>query len=191
MIIKLIPVVAVLVASGFFSINPQSLQPKPAPTAKIYNYSIKTRGEVSADLSEFRRMVAETLNDPRGWTRAGVKFQEAATDAKFTIILASPAEVKAAYPSVCSETLSCSVGNLVLINDDRWRLATDPWNAAGGNLRDYRHMVVNHEVGHFLGHPHEDCKTLGTPAPVMRQQSVDLQGCAFNPWPLASELWIK
>ena len=55
-------------------------------------------------------------------------------------------------------------------------------------MRDYRHMVVNHEMGHWLGSGHQYCGGIGQPAPVMQQQSIDLQGCAFNPWPLDWEL---
>jgi hypothetical protein len=40
-------------------------------------------------------------------------------------------------------------GRNVVINLKRWLLGV-PWYADA--LEDYRHMVVNHEVGHFLGH---------------------------------------
>jgi hypothetical protein len=49
-------------------------------------------------------------------------------------------------------------------------------------------MVINHEVGHFIGFGHASCGGAGQPAPVMQQQSISLQGCKFNPWPTASEL---
>ena len=63
------------------------------------------------------------------------------------------------------------------------------WNAARRSLRDYRHLVVNHETGHWLGHGHRGCAGSG-PAPVMMQQSTGTGGCTFNPWPLPSERWI-
>lgn len=83
------------------------------------------------------------------------------------------------------------MGDTVIINDDRWAGASDAWNSSGGSLRDYRHMVVNHEVGHWLGHGHSNCSKSGAKAPVMQQQSINLQGCVFNPWPLSEELWTS
>ena len=76
----------------------------------------------------------------------------------------------------------------MIINQERWKHASPAWNAANGALRDYRHMVVNHESGHFLGLGHAGCPGAGRPAPVMMQQSKGLAGCRFNPWPTAREL---
>lgn len=76
----------------------------------------------------------------------------------------------------------------MIINEDRWLGATPAWNDAGGSLRDYRHMVINHETGHWLGFSHSYCGGPGQLAPVMQQQSISLQGCKFNPWPLTSEI---
>jgi hypothetical protein len=77
----------------------------------------------------------------------------------------------------------------VIINQLRWRHASPSWNQAHKSLRTYRHMVVNHETGHWLGHGHLGCGGAGRLAPVMMQQSKGLDGCKHNPWPLASELW--
>src|SRR5690606_13850699 len=100
-------------------------------------------------------------------------------------------QVPSFAPGACSAEWSCRVGVSVIINDDRWQYATDAWNGAGGDIRGYRHMVINHEVGHWLGHGHASCPSSGAYAPIMLQQSIDLQGCKFNPWPLSSELWTS
>ena len=78
-----------------------------------------------------------------------------------------------------------------MINQTRWRHASPSWNRAGRPVREYRHMVVNHETGHWLGHGHLGCAGRGRPAPVMMQQSKGLAGCRHNPWPLPSELWSR
>jgi hypothetical protein len=160
---------------------------------KVVYYSFATKGNPTSDFAEFKRLAAETLNDSRGWVRAGVSFQEVTSNSSFTLWLAEPNSVPSFSPSICSNQWSCSIGRNVIINDARWAGASDSWNTAGGSLRDYRHMVVNHEVGHFLGHRDNQpvCAGTGQLAPLMQQQSMNLRGCQFNPWPLAAELWTN
>ncbi|HPD98879.1 MAG TPA: DUF3152 domain-containing protein [Candidatus Saccharibacteria bacterium] len=153
-----------------------------------YTYRIITWGNTKSSLDDFAAKVAQTLADGRGWAQAGVTFARVSGASNFDIVLSEPSELPARYPGTCDSTYSCRVGRYVIINDDRWRLATPSWNAAGGSLRDYQHMVVNHEVGHRLGRGHEFCSAAGQPAPVMQQQSISLQGCTFNPWPLPYEI---
>lgn len=160
---------------------------KPA-SGQVVTYSISTRGATSANLDEFAAQVHQTLNDARGWARLGVSFQQVGSGGSFNLVLSEASQVPT-FSSACSAEWSCRVGVSVIINDARWTGATDAWNGAGGSLRDYRHMVVNHEVGHWLGHGHLNCPGAGQLAPVMQQQSIDLQSCAFNPWPLENELW--
>lgn len=158
---------------------------KRAPSKIVVFYQIATRGSVSG-LAEFKLLANQTLNDARGWARLNLRFVEVDSGGSFTLTLATAEEV-GAVPG-CGAEYSCRSGGSVLINQDRWNGATPSWNQAGGSLRDYRHMVVNHEVGHWLGHDHSQCGGAGQLAPVMQQQSIDLQGCSFNPWPLDSEL---
>jgi hypothetical protein len=49
-------------------------------------------------------------------------------------------------------------------------------------------MEINHETGHWLGLGHSNCAGPGQAAPVMQQQSIDMQGCRINSWPLPWEL---
>ncbi len=159
---------------------------KRASSAMTVTYDVSTRGAVSASLAEFKLQANQTLNDARGWSRMNVRFVEVASGGRFSLVLATANEV-GAVPG-CGAEYSCRSGRYVLINQDRWMGATSSWNNAGGSLRDYRHMVVNHETGHWLGHGHSSCGGAGQAAPVMQQQSISLQGCSFNPWPLDSEL---
>ncbi len=90
----------------------------------------------------------------------------------------------------------------VVINVARWGRGA---GAFDGDLWTYRQYAINHEVGHALGHDHQDCPAGGAPAPVMMQQTfgtandylaaltnADPQGmliprdgavCVPNPWP--------
>lgn len=158
------------------------------PNRTEVTYTISTKGKTSSDLAEFARQSNETLNDARGWSQLGVVFKQVETGGDFDLVL-SQAEYLPSFSSACSVDWSCRVGKAVIVNDSRWRDATDAWNNAGGSMRDYRHMVINHEVGHWLGHGHQNCSASNANAAVMQQQSIDLQGCKFNPWPLESELW--
>lgn len=167
---------------------PSLATPAWMKTKVTFNYTVQTKGAITADIAEFKTQVNETLNDARGWSRLDVRFNEVASGGNFTIYLADSSLMTTFSSTGCSSSWSCTVGNSVIINQDRWLGASDSWNAAKGSLRDYRHMVVNHETGHWLGHGHQNCGGAGQLAPVMQQQSIDLQGCTFNPWPLASEL---
>lgn len=157
-------------------------------TTIMVSYDVTTRGAVTASVSEFRTLANQTLNDGRGWARMNVQFNEVPSGGQFTLVLAEANQLPT-FSSGCSVDYSCRAGRYVVINQDRWLGATPSWNQAGGSLRDYRHMVINHETGHWLGHDHSYCSGSSNPAPVMQQQSISLQGCNFNPWPLASELW--
>lgn len=159
-----------------------------AATKMTVTYDVSTRGRVTASLAEFKLQANQTLSDGRGWARMNVAFKEVASGGQFTLVLSEASQLPSFSPG-CSADYSCRAGRYVVINQDRWMGATPSWNKAGGSLRDYRHMVVNHETGHWLGHGHTSCSGSGKPASVMQQQSIDLQGCKFNPWPLASELW--
>lgn len=150
-------------------------------------YSVETRGPVSASVSEFARLAQATYDDPRGWRGAGIEFRRVARGGSFTLVLATPDQVPR-FSGVCSAMWSCRVGRYVVINQARWQHASPAWNAAGGALRDYRHLVVDHETGHWLGLGHASCPGPGRAAPVMMQQSKGLGGCRFNPFPTLVEL---
>ena len=151
-------------------------------------YQVATRGRTTSNLGAFKTEVAEILADPRGWRSAGIAFEEVSSGAPMTIYLAT-AETLPSFASICSSQWSCRAGANVAINQTRWEDATDTWKAQNGTtLAGYRHMVVNHEVGHWLGYDHRYCTTPGKAAPLMMQQSKGLNGCTPNPWPLKSEL---
>lgn len=159
------------------------------PAAREVTYTVATKGSVTADFDEFTSQVNETLNSPLGWSRLGVRFTRVESGGQFTVWLSEASQVPSFSPSGCDAIVSCTVGNNVIINETRWQNGSDAWNGAGGSLRNYRHMVLNHETGHWLGHGHEYCSGAGQDAPVMQQQTINMQGCKPNPWPLQSEVY--
>lgn len=155
-----------------------------------YTYCIAGKGDVGS-LEGFANTVYRVLNDPRGWPRAGATFVKSDADAcDFTVVL-SEARYMTTFDSGCSEDYSCRVGGNVIINRSRWDNGVDHWMKAGGDLARYRTMVINHEVGHALGHDDNEntCAGDGQPAPLMQEQSMHLDGCKVNEWPLDIELW--
>jgi hypothetical protein len=161
---------------------------EPLPIAvKAFSYCGATRGVDASNVPALKAKLAATYQDGRGWSLGGqVSYSEVASGCSFTVWLAASDQM-ASFGSICDAVWSCTVSPNVIINFDRWRYASDSWNKSGGNLEDYRSMVINHETGHWLGFGHSLCGGAGQLAPVMQQQSIDLQNCAFNPWPLASE----
>lgn len=154
---------------------------------KTVTYNVITRGTISASVATFKKQAQQTYDDPRGWRAMGVKFKRVKKGGDFTLVLAQASKVPS-FSSFCSSTYSCRVGRYVVINQTRWTMATPVWNAKGGSSRGYRHMVINHETGHWFERGHASCGGKGQLAPVMQQQSKGLAGCKINPWPKASEL---
>lgn len=149
-------------------------------------YEVRGKGNTTS-LEDFAARAAQTYADRRGWSLGGsIRFVRVASGGQFTLWLSAPRFLPS-FASGCSPSYSCRVGRNVVINEGPFRGATAAWRAAGGSLRDYQHMVVNHETGHWLGFSHAYCPAGGRPAPVMQQQSKSMQGCRPNPWPTATE----
>jgi len=158
-------------------------------STKVYHYCVAAKEVSTSELPEYRQKLAAVYGDPQGWAKNGdMVFVYAESGCDYTAWLSSAAAMTGFSSSICDNYYSCRVGTNVIVNIDRWKGATDPWNTAGGSLEDYRIMVINHETGHWLGFNHRNCSGAGQAAPVMQQQSIDLQGCTFNPYPTASEL---
>ncbi|MFL6288555.1 MAG: DUF3152 domain-containing protein [Actinomycetes bacterium] len=156
-------------------------------TVRLVTYVIETRGKVRGALPAFRSRTAEIYADPRGWSRADVHFKRVKSGGAFSLVL-SQAKYVPSFGSPCDRYWSCRVGRYVIINENRWRHGTPYFKSAGGTLRQYRAMVVDHETGHWFGLDHATCGGKGQLAPVMMQQSKGLYGCKPNAWPLPSEI---
>jgi hypothetical protein len=67
-----------------------------------------------------------------------------------------------------------------MVNLKRWNTGPPQFP---GSIHEYQALIINHEVGHRIGHGHEGCPGKGKPAPAMLQQIDGLHGCVANAWP--------
>src|SRR5262249_54653521 len=152
----------------------------PAEAAtRTYTYKVCYEGRIVVSKPYFKKFVAATYANSRGWRRAGIRFVRKDFTCTRLGTTAFPASL--AVPSYidnfagCSATYSCRYGRHVMINQARWRHAVSFWPQVPG-LRGYRRMVVNHETGHWLGQHHRNCPRPRANAPVMPPQAVNPPG---------------
>jgi hypothetical protein len=154
----------------------------------LERFVIEVEDGIGVDGATFAEAVTRTLGDPRSWGSGGqMSFQrvgaaEAAAGAyDFRVSLVSPGSMETYCPGVgTGGYTSCRYGERAVINLARWATAVPDYQ---GDVATYRDYVVNHEVGHALGNGHQQCPGPGSPAPVMQQQTLGLDGCAKNAWP--------
>lgn len=146
-------------------------------------YVVEVEKGLPGKPGDFADAVEIILADERSWGGDGeLSFARVASrdEADFTVTLAAPETVDSlCAPLQTNGRVSCSTGQQAIINQNRWVSGVEHFN---GDLETYRIYVVNHEVGHVLGHNHVDCPEPGEPAPIMQQQTFGLDGCEPNGW---------
>jgi hypothetical protein len=148
---------------------------------RVTTVRVEVEQGVEVEPRPFADAVLATLNDPRSWGHGGTRtFARTTGSADVVVVLASPdTSAGLCRPLVTHGKLSCGQGSRAVLTSYRWLLGTPEFP----DLAVYRQYVVNHEVGHVLGHHHETCPGPGRPAPVMQQQTYGLKGCVANSWP--------
>jgi hypothetical protein len=150
----------------------------------VRRYAVEVEEGLGIDPGSFARAVHATLSSPRSWGADGAMSFERTDGSEgslsFRVTLASPEKTDSlCAPLRTNGQLSCFDGSRAVINIHRW-LDGSQHNP---DLRSYRDYVVNHEVGHALGHGHVSCPGAGELAPVMQQQTKGIAPCVPNPWP--------
>ncbi|MGW0335147.1 DUF3152 domain-containing protein [Streptomyces sp. NPDC003011] len=184
------PLSATLDGSGKFDAV-TGVDKAPGPGQK-YTYRVDVEQGLGLDGELFAQAVHKTLNDDRSWAHNGASAFERVYSGRtdFVITLASPGTTA----EWCAKSgLDTTVDNVscdsaaterVMINAYRWAQGSTTY---GDAIHAYRQMLINHEVGHRLGHGHVTCDKDGELAPVMQQQTkfLDHDGirCKANPWP--------
>ncbi|MFG2294741.1 DUF3152 domain-containing protein [Streptomyces sp. NPDC048603] len=159
---------------------------------KLVRYRVDVEQGLGLDGTLFAEAVQRTLNDDRSWAHKGARTFERVPsgEVEFVITLASPGTTgvwcKKSDLDTTVDNVSCDSGRTerVMINAFRWAQGSQTFGPQA--MFEYRQMLINHEVGHRLGHGHVSCRTPGALAPVMQQQtkSLDIDGiaCRPNPW---------
>ncbi|MFI8518644.1 DUF3152 domain-containing protein [Streptomyces sp. NPDC085481] len=184
------PIDPKLKGSGDFEAVP-GFDRAPGKGRKI-RYRVDVEKGLGLDGALFAQAVQKTLNDERSWAGKGeMTFERISSgDPEFVVTLASPGTTgtwcaKSGLDTTV-DNVSCDSASTqrVMINAFRWAQGSVTFGAKA--MYAYRQMLINHEVGHRLGHSHVSCGTPGALAPVMQQQtkSLDIDGikCRPNPW---------
>ncbi|MEV0782233.1 DUF3152 domain-containing protein, partial [Streptomyces sp. NPDC050423] len=187
---KAYPLAPKLKGSGRFEVVPGAA--KAPGKGHKYRYRIDVEKGLGLDSALFAEAVQKTLNDERSWAHDGeMTFERISVgDPDFVITLASPGTTgvwcEKSGLDTTQDNVSCdsAATERVMINAYRWAQGSSTFGP--DKLYSYRQMLINHEVGHRLGHNHVSCGTPGRLAPVMQQQtkSLNINGikCLPNAW---------
>ncbi|MGW7365778.1 DUF3152 domain-containing protein [Streptomyces sp. NPDC054841] len=145
----------------------------------------------SVSAAEAAAEIEQILAHPRSWAahgRGSFQLVSAGAEADFVIRIATPDtadELCLAEGLNTGGQLNCETTDGVVVNLRRWVLGSPTFS---GPPSEYRHLIINHEVGHEIGiRDHMGCPGTGEPAPVMMQQIKGLKGCVSNAWPYDSD----
>ncbi|WP_018564480.1 DUF3152 domain-containing protein [Streptomyces sp. PsTaAH-124] len=158
---------------------------KQAGTGTLRRYEVQVEEGTGIAPDEAAREIEGILADRRGWTADGHDAFQLVSQGPldFVVRIATPDTVDRICGAAGLHTrgeVNCDVGSQVIVNLKRWNQGSPEFP---GPLHEYRALIVNHEVGHRIGHGHEACPGAGRPAPAMMQQIDGLHGCVANAWP--------
>lgn len=181
-----------LALSGAFTTVPGH-QAAPG-RGKVLRFRVDVEKGLPLDAGLFAQTVFKTLNDRRSWGHGGTMTFERVSSgpADIVVTLASPGTTakwcEKSGLDTTVDNVSCDAASTprTMINAYRWAQGADTFGPQ--RMHEYRQMLINHEVGHRLGHGHVGCPKAGAPAPVMMQQTkyLSLDGgptCKPNAWP--------
>lgn len=155
-------------------------------TRGLIRYRVEVEPATGVSAGSVASVVDSTLAGSRGWTNEGWAFQRVSSGAVDMVVrVATQGTVDRLCNSVGS-TVSCRNGQYVVLHVTRWKQGVPDY---AGDVGSYRILVINHEVGHRLGHAaHPKCPGPGMLEPVMMQVSFEgLAPCVKNFWPYAED----
>lgn len=150
----------------------------------LRTYRVEVEPATGVDVRWFTAVVEHVLSDPRGWTGTRrMSLRRVGRRPDMRVLLATPKTVDRICARAGLRTigrLSCWSRPFAALNVTRWNRGA---SAFPGPVRMYRRYLINHEVGHGLGHRHRACPRRGARAPVMQQQTLATRPCRPNAWP--------
>ncbi|MGW0465310.1 DUF3152 domain-containing protein [Streptomyces sp. NPDC003027] len=151
----------------------------------LRRYRVQVEDGIDLSARDAAAEIQRILAHPRGWAAHGRgRFQLVAENADFVIRIATPATADRLCLANGLDTrgeLNCETTTGVVVNLRRWMLGSPQF---AGPPSEYRHLIINHEVGHEIGiRQHLGCPGPGRLAPVMMQQIKGLDGCRSNAFP--------
>ncbi|ASO18576.1 hypothetical protein FHR81_002984 [Actinoalloteichus hoggarensis] len=172
------------VGSGTFKVLPGTTELLGSPAGNTYDYTVEveTGLDVPVDEDGFSTMVQETLSDERSWVGnqypgmdpVGIRRVDESSGVipDFRVMLVSQSLAQERCAGAVEYEASCRIEEHVYLNAARWVRGARDFQ---GETTRYRQYLINHEVGHALGHAqHLPCDVDGGPAPIMMQQSWSL-----------------
>ncbi|MCX4583878.1 DUF3152 domain-containing protein [Streptomyces sp. NBC_01481] len=160
---------------------------RPSGSGTLRRYRVQVEDGVDIPAKDAAAEIEQILAHPRGWGahgRGSFQLVETEADADFVIRIATPATADSLCLKQGLDThgeLNCETTDGVVVNLRRWMLGSPTFK---GTPDEYRHLIINHEVGHEIGiSRHLGCGGPGRLAPVMMQQIKGLDGCRSNAWP--------
>lgn len=166
--------------SNEFRIVPGTHERVGEDAAQLYRFTIEVEDDIDTNGyggdDAVAQMVEATLFNPKSWTGDGkVAFQRIEDgEPDFRVSLTTPATVRANCGYSIKLETSCynSATGRVYLNLSRWVRGARSFE---GDMGSYRQYLINHEVGHAVGHAqHDPCPKDGGLAPIMMQQTISL-----------------
>ncbi|MGW4676318.1 DUF3152 domain-containing protein [Streptomyces sp. NPDC004324] len=155
--------------------------------ARPLRYVVEVEAGIDLPPARAADEIAGILAAPRGWTHDAshaFRLVSAGEPHDLTVKIATPGTADAlCWAGIHQDThgeYNCETPGGVVVNLRRWVEGSPTFD---GPIHEYRALIVNHEMGHFLGYTHTACAGPGQPAPVMMQQIKGLHGCVANAWP--------
>ncbi|WP_308368346.1 DUF3152 domain-containing protein [Streptomyces sp. ISL-36] len=151
----------------------------------LRRYRVQVEDGIDLSARQAAAEIQQILAHPRGWAAHGRgRFQLVSENADFVIRIATPTTADRLCLANGLNThgeLNCETTSGVVVNLKRWMVGSPTF---AGTPAEYRHLIINHEVGHEIGiRQHMGCPGPGMLAPVMMQQIKGLNGCRSNAYP--------